>query len=514
MGDAFRTDAWERFARHAAYVRANPRFEVEERERKQAIASEVAGLVRAAREGQPALDQVDAVLATLTDPRGAVQLTHRNQNAWLREWSAADAATFAQALAQFAEPEADPEERLERFVETAEAARQKGTITDEPGTMMTLGSLFNFALSPSDLPVVRARPYLELQSRLGQEQPRGGSILDHYRTYVSFARTLAGELAAAGVPVVDMLDVQALIFLSEREEFWTTPAAAYERLRADPCRAVSAPATGSPPPYLSVCACLGFDAPYLIEWLEFHRLVGAERFFLYNNGDREAQRELLAPYVEDGLVVLHDWPVFPPQVPAFQHCIDEHHADSRWIAFIDTDEFLFCPSMEPLPDVLTGYEGCPGVAVNWTTFGFSGHRSKPPGLVIENYLMRLNTHRDRLIKNIVDPSRAETCVLAHEFLYQDGVTVDENRFPVIGSTSTYISDSRFRLNHYFTKSEEEWRAKISRRRPDIGEFREEESIERTIGFEGSATRDETILPYVPLLRPRVEQATQASSRCL
>ena len=36
-------------------------------------------------------------------------------------------------------------------------------------------------------------------------------------------------------------------------------------------------------PYLAVCAIYRNEAPYLREWIEFHRLVGVERFFLYNN---------------------------------------------------------------------------------------------------------------------------------------------------------------------------------------------------------------------------------------
>ena len=38
------------------------------------------------------------------------------------------------------------------------------------------------------------------------------------------------------------------------------------------------------------------------EWIEFHRLVGVERFFLYDNGSTDDHREVLAPYVEEGIV--------------------------------------------------------------------------------------------------------------------------------------------------------------------------------------------------------------------
>ena len=35
--------------------------------------------------------------------------------------------------------------------------------------------------------------------------------------------------------------------------------------------------------YLAICTIYRDNAPYFREWIEFHRLVGVERFFLYNN---------------------------------------------------------------------------------------------------------------------------------------------------------------------------------------------------------------------------------------
>src|SRR5919198_1069368 len=59
--------------------------------------------------------------------------------------------------------------------------------------------------------------------------------------------------------------------------------------------------------YLSACTLYRDDAEYLREWIEFHRLVGVERFFLYNNYSEDSHREVLAPYIENDIVVLHDW---------------------------------------------------------------------------------------------------------------------------------------------------------------------------------------------------------------
>jgi hypothetical protein len=260
-------------------------------------------------------------------------------------------------------------------------------------------------------------------------------------------------------------------------------------------------------PYLTACACLGYDVPYVIEWLEFHRLVGVEKFFLYNNGDREAQRELLAPYVADGLVVLHDWPGLPAQPRAFKHCLEEHAGASRWMAFIDTDEFLFSPTDRSLPEVLSEYEEWPGIGVCRAFFGTSGHRAKPPGLVIESYVRRLTSHGGSIwVKSVVDPDNAIRPVNPHCFYFREGFAVDEQRRPLDNHSAASVTYERLRINHYWTRSEEEAAQKFARLRPDTGtEYPQERTIADLRALdERTGERDEAILPWVPALRRAVE----------
>src|SRR4051794_21967531 len=108
--------------------------------------------------------------------------------------------------------------------------------------------------------------------------------------------------------------------------------------------------------YLAISAIYRWEADYLREWVAFHRLVGVERFFLYDNASEDAHLEALAPFIEDGSVTVHPWPVFPGQPSANVHCLERHAEDARWIAFIDVDEFLFSPAGRPLPDVLRDFE--------------------------------------------------------------------------------------------------------------------------------------------------------------
>ena len=119
--------------------------------------------------------------------------------------------------------------------------------------------------------------------------------------------------------------------------------------------------------YLAACTIYRDDAAYLAEWIEFHRLMGVERFFLYDNGSTDDHEQVLAPYVAEGIVVVHQWPhAFlghngrPRAIfTAFEDCCGRHAQDARWIAFLDVDEFLFSPTGASLPEVLQEYERVP-----------------------------------------------------------------------------------------------------------------------------------------------------------
>ncbi len=86
---------------------------------------------------------------------------------------------------------------------------------------------------------------------------------------------------------------------------------------------------------LSVCAIVKNEAKYLKEWIEFHRLVGVDHFYLYNNGNIDSVQKVLSPYIRKGIVTFIDWSYFPytiedektchwslsTQIPAYENAI-------------------------------------------------------------------------------------------------------------------------------------------------------------------------------------------------
>jgi hypothetical protein len=249
-----------------------------------------------------------------------------------------------------------------------------------------------------------------------------------------------------------------------------------------------------PPIALAVCAIFRDEARYLAEWVSFHRLQGVERFYLYDNRSSDDWRSALEPEIEAGIVAVIHFPFVPAQGRAYEDCLRRHRDDSRWIAFIDIDEFLFSPTGRPLPEILRSFDTHPAVVVNRRTYGTSGLEHPPEGLVVENYLW----HDDHYAggKSIVNPRSVVGWGSAHYFQLR-GKPVGEDRRPADYGLSGPRTNL-LRINHYYTKSEEEFRRKVERPAATTGKLHDRgDPIER---IPDDAVKDETVLQFAPELR--------------
>lgn len=153
-------------------------------------------------------------------------------------------------------------------------------------------------------------------------------------------------------------------------------------------------------PYeLSLCALVQNEAPYIAEWIAYHRLLGFEHFFIYDNHSNDDLDAKLAPFIAKGWVTVIR---IPERHGTWlqNHCFepDAPSQNSRWLASMDVDEFLVVAggmnaSIEypTLPQYLNLYEdfGCAGLVIDRFRFGSGPHHVKPKhGLVIENYKER------------------------------------------------------------------------------------------------------------------------------
>lgn len=223
--------------------------------------------------------------------------------------------------------------------------------------------------------------------------------------------------------------------------------------------------------YLSLCLICKDENDYLPEWLDYHIMAGVDRFYIFDNGSAVPLRETLEDYIRRGWTVVEDFPGKSVQLRAYDACLQVYGSQSRWIGFIDTDEFLVPKTGQNLKALLREYEDFGGLAVSSLFFGSNQHKSRPLAGQIASYTRRTHAtfFENTLIKSIVQPDRVLVPKSPHDFIYKENSwcvnegkhRVDFQRFP--------NSIERIQLNHYFCRSEGEIEAKLRRGRGDAGE---------------------------------------------
>jgi hypothetical protein len=265
---------------------------------------------------------------------------------------------------------------------------------------------------------------------------------------------------------------------------------------------------------LSMCTIFNNEAPFLKEWIEFHKIQGFEHFYLYNNNSTDNYQSVLRPYIRLGLVTLVEWPMSyhegntsewnKVQCQAYMHCVKQYGEKNAWIAFLDTDEFLFCPSGKKVSQFLTRYRSYAAVCANWHMFGTSHLEEIPPQACLIEKLRKcasLGCSYNQSFKSIAQPKCIKEFITPHScVLYEGFVTVDADGNVM---TSTYHCGHEPRydkicINHYWARTEKFYRERKLARAAKWGY-----TLDPNFVISLNACEDATIQQFVPKLRKRM-----------
>jgi len=259
---------------------------------------------------------------------------------------------------------------------------------------------------------------------------------------------------------------------------------------------------------LSLCAILRDEAPNVLEWVAFHRLVGIEHFYIYDNGSSDGTASLLRERFPAELITIVEWPRRPGQLSCYAHAIATFAGETEWCAFIDSDEFLFPTREDTLMPLLDIARHASGLCAFWLIFGSNGLKSRQAGLCIEAFTRRaadgfyIHHHPKTILRmyevlSFTDP---------HFFNTRRG-SVDEQGRPVALDRETQglppsVSHEHIRINHYFTKSAAEW--EIKRRRGSACKLLDDPAFFRPQAdfdlHDRNEVADLTIQRYLPRLK--------------
>ena len=225
-----------------------------------------------------------------------------------------------------------------------------------------------------------------------------------------------------------------------------------------------------------ICAIIKDEQRFLKEWIDYHLNLGFNHIYLYEDYDSTSHAEITAPYEKVSLFPIETTPI--PQQQTSKKQIDlynwflnksksENIAD--WILYIDIDEFLVFEDGYNIQRLCKEFEPYTGVYLCWRMYNANGHIKRPKGGVMESYTQESrNDERadygnlNWQIKSFVNVKKAYGMYLHEVF---GGVNVEH------GTEWPYRIFKKAWINHYFTKSWEDYVERMCKRGNMSKDFR-------------------------------------------
>lgn len=223
------------------------------------------------------------------------------------------------------------------------------------------------------------------------------------------------------------------------------------------------------PHRLAIAAIMKDEAPYIVEWLSYHKAAGVSKFFLYDNGSTDNTVELIKPFIKEGIVELNVCILPAAQMQVYQDAIRRSRYICEYLAVIDIDEFILPINGKYLPDAvadtLKEFPEKAGVAMPWRFFGSANKMVYEPEEVTKRFQYRAKDEfkPNRQTKIIFNPRLASYMITphnAHFFWRNDVITGDG--IPVKDILLMDGQKGNIFTYHYFVKSYEEFEVKQKR----------------------------------------------------
>lgn len=267
-----------------------------------------------------------------------------------------------------------------------------------------------------------------------------------------------------------------------------------------------------------IAACLMFynESFFLKEWLEYHKLIGVEHFYLFNNGSTDNYLEILQPYLNSGEVELYDYPERGKSQPEhnniqcvqiYNHALSLARGKAKWLAIIDADEFIFPVKNKPLAKILEKYEAYGGLYVDYMMFGTAHVEKIPSNKTIIESLTRCAGKPMTFGKSIVRPERVSNCSDPHRMWYNHPYYHVDTNCNTFDWLPEKASDDTLLIHHYYTGDiDHALNVCFPRRRQWVGivletYLQELESL--------NAVENKSMLRYVPALRTKLHLPSSA-----
>jgi len=217
------------------------------------------------------------------------------------------------------------------------------------------------------------------------------------------------------------------------------------------------------------CCVVGIlknEEEFVEEWVAYHRLLGFDHFFLYDNDPDLPLKNIFSSW---GFVTVVPWPKTNEecegsmQKVAYKHTLKNFLQEYRWATFIDGDEFIVLRRHDSIKAFLNDFESYCAVTLNHYIFGHNGFYNNPDGLVIESLNTREKTITD-IVKTIFKTSCVKSPDIHRQKLSKECVEVNVEKNTI--SSESNLQDKNKHpsayINHYRYRSFKDYISKVDR----------------------------------------------------
>jgi hypothetical protein len=214
----------------------------------------------------------------------------------------------------------------------------------------------------------------------------------------------------------------------------------------------------------SICAIIKDEQRFLKEWLDYHFAIGFDSIFLCEDRGSLPHQDIVQNYKNVQLIQYFDaldaygaTAGSIRQSNYYNWFLEHNPTNCDYCAFIDIDEFISLNEGVELPDLLNICRNKPGLYLFWLNYNANGNIKRPEGLVRDVYKQTcglLPCDSNWNYKSIVNMHNTRKMVTVHQV--KGGVNT--RGFASNSYTTYYMAH----IDHYFTKSFEDWIARLKR----------------------------------------------------
>ncbi len=206
--------------------------------------------------------------------------------------------------------------------------------------------------------------------------------------------------------------------------------------------------------FLSMVTVVRDENDYLEEWIRYHiEELGFDHFYLYDNESEKSVQEYLegVGFRHLDKVTVVPWATSGnTQQDSHKHFLKEYSSETKWFLAADPDEYVVLKNdSKPLKRFLEENSAHSAIECIWHHFNANGQETKMEGTDMERFTQETEwQYGDGRGKVFAQSNRVKSFTNYRPHMRFGMPVENEKNF--------------FQLNHYYTRSYEEWMRKMAR----------------------------------------------------